>query len=62
MNVNQATNMDQIFETDRGHTDSYKISVDADNNLTTWETWQLGKYLSPIILCNEVNIIYAKKK
>ncbi len=56
--------MDKIFETDKAHTDKYRISNDEESILNVWDKmiqlFEVGENLSPTILCNEFNTIYTE--
>jgi DNA (cytosine-5)-methyltransferase 1 len=56
--------IDKIFETDKLHTDRYKISPDEEKILNVWDLmiqkFDAGENLSPTILCNEFNTIYTE--
>jgi DNA (cytosine-5)-methyltransferase 1 len=57
-------NIVKIFETDKTHTDRYKISPDEEKILNAWDLmiqkFDVGENLSPTILCNEFNTIYTE--
>ena len=59
-------NIDKIFETDKTHTDRYKISPDEEKILNVWDLmihkFDVGENLSPTILCNEFNAIYTEEE
>ena len=63
---NLPINIDKIFETDKTHTEKYKISIDEEKILTTWDKmiqiFEDGEILSPTILCNEFNTIYTEEE
>jgi DNA (cytosine-5)-methyltransferase 1 len=56
----------KLFETDCAHTEKYKISVDENQILATWEKmiqiFADGENLSPTILCNEFKTIYTDEE
>jgi DNA (cytosine-5)-methyltransferase 1 len=57
-------NIDKIFETDKIHTDRYKISPDEEKILNAWDLmiqkFDVGENLSPTILCNYFNTVYTE--
>jgi DNA (cytosine-5)-methyltransferase 1 len=56
----------KIFETDKTHTDKYKISSDDENVLNAWDKmikkFDVGENLSPTILCKEFNSLYTNEE
>lgn len=59
-------NTDKIFETDKTHTDKYKIPPDDENVLNAWDEmikkFNVGETLSPTILCKEFNSLYTNEE